>query len=115
MSFSLLLEQTKKSNEPLALAALNHWNEIPGGTNLVPEHVEVRRLLHPEKGSLEQGRLMMWVDMFDRDEDKPPPPYDVTPRTPEPWELRCIIWNTADVSFLKSFNLNMKYYWNCIK
>ncbi|VUZ54751.1 unnamed protein product [Hymenolepis diminuta] len=90
-------EQTKKSNEPLALAALNHWNEIPGGTNLVPEHVEVRRLLHPEKGSLEQGRLMMWVDMFDRDEDKPPPPYDVTPRTPEPWELRCIIWNTAEV------------------
>ncbi|VDM32227.1 unnamed protein product [Hydatigera taeniaeformis] len=90
-------ESTKKSNEPLALAALNHWEEVPGGTVLVPEHVEVRRLLHPEKGSLEQGRLMMWVDIFDRDEDKPPPPIDVTPRTPEPWELRCIIYNTAEV------------------
>ncbi|KAH9281037.1 Otoferlin [Echinococcus granulosus] len=90
-------ESTKKSNEPLALAALNHWDEVPGGTVLVPEHVEVRRLLHPEKGSLEQGRLMMWVDMFDRDEGKPPPPIDVTPRTPEPWELRCIIYNTAEV------------------
>ncbi|KAL5107681.1 Otoferlin [Taenia crassiceps] len=90
-------ESTKKSNEPLALAALNHWDEVPGGNVLVPEHVEVRRLLHPEKGSLEQGRLMMWVDMFDRDEDKPPPPIDVTPRTPEPWELRCIIYNTAEV------------------
>ncbi|VDN96156.1 unnamed protein product [Rodentolepis nana] len=90
-------EQSKKSNEPLALAALNHWSEISGGISLVPEHVEIRKLLHPEKGSLEQGRLMMWVDMFDRDEDKPAMPYDVTPRTPEPWELRCIIWNTAEV------------------
>ncbi|KAM7542103.1 hypothetical protein Aperf_G00000009480 [Anoplocephala perfoliata] len=90
-------EQTKKSDEPLALAALNHWDEVPGGTMLVPEHVEVRRLLHPEKGVLEQGRLMMWVDMFDRDEERPPPPIDVTPRTPEPWELRCIVYDTADV------------------
>uniref|UniRef100_A0A5K3EPL3 Otoferlin n=1 Tax=Mesocestoides corti TaxID=53468 RepID=A0A5K3EPL3_MESCO len=90
-------ETKKKSNEPLALAALNHWDEVPGGIALVPEHVEVRRLLHPEKGSLEQGRLMMWVDMFDRDEERPPPSIDVTPRTPEAWELRCIIYNTAEV------------------
>lgn len=100
----LFLETTKKSNEPLALAALNHWDEVTGGINLVPEHVEIRRLLHPEKGSLEQGRLMMWIDMFDRDEGRPPPPIDVTPRSPEPWELRCIIYNTSEVSsstFLK--------------
>ncbi|VDK82435.1 unnamed protein product [Dibothriocephalus latus] len=89
--------EKKKSNEPLALAALHNFDQLVPGNCLVPEHVEMRKLLHPEKGSLEQGRLMMWVDMFDKDLGKPPEPVDITPRAPEKWELRVIIHNTADV------------------
>ncbi|KAL7054432.1 hypothetical protein AAHC03_026054 [Spirometra sp. Aus1] len=97
---STIVDETgekKKSNEPLALAALNNFEQLVPGNQLVPEHVEMRKLLHPEKGSLEQGRLMMWIDMFDKDLGRPPEPVDITPRTPEKWELRVIIHNTSDV------------------
>nr|VZI01534.1 unnamed protein product [Spirometra erinaceieuropaei] len=97
---STIVDETgekKKSNEPLALAALNNFEQLVPGNQLVPEHVEMRKLLHPEKGSLEQGRLMMWIDMFDKDLGRPPEPVDITPRAPEKWELRVIIHNTSDV------------------
>lgn len=36
---------------------LNHWEEIPRvGCKLVPEHVETRPLLNPDKPGIEQVR-----------------------------------------------------------
>ncbi len=45
----------KQTEEHLALTVLNHWEEIPRvGCKLVPEHVETRPLLNPNKPGIEQ-------------------------------------------------------------
>ncbi|XP_063350675.1 otoferlin isoform X6 [Pelmatolapia mariae] len=88
----------KQTEEHLALTVLNHWEEIPRvGCKLVPEHVETRPLLNPDKPGIEQGRIEMWVDMFPMDMPAPGPAIDISPRKPKSFELRVIIWNTDDV------------------
>lgn len=47
----------KQTEEHLALTVLNHWEEIPRvGCKLIPEHVETRPLLNPDKPGIEQVR-----------------------------------------------------------
>ncbi|XP_068432708.1 otoferlin isoform X3 [Clinocottus analis] len=88
----------KQTEEHLALTVLNHWEEIPRvGCKLVPEHVETRPLLNPDKPGIEQGRIEMWVDMFPMDMPAPGPAIDTAPRKPKSFELRVVIWNTDDV------------------
>ncbi|XP_028294968.1 otoferlin isoform X16 [Gouania willdenowi] len=88
----------KQTEEHLALAVLNHWEEIPRvGCKLVPEHVETRPLLNPDKPGIEQGRIEMWVDMFPMDMPAPGPALDISPRKPKRYELRVVIWNTDEV------------------
>ncbi|XP_063298034.1 otoferlin isoform X2 [Pelobates fuscus] len=90
--------QKKQTDEHLALSVLQHWEEIPRvGCRLVPEHVETRPLLNPDKPGIEQGRLEMWVDMFPMDMPAPGPALDISPRKPKRYELRVIIWNTDEV------------------
>ncbi|XP_075454855.1 otoferlin isoform X3 [Ascaphus truei] len=90
--------QKKQTDEHLALSVLHHWEEIPRvGCKLVPEHVETRPLLNPDKPGIEQGRLEMWVDMFPMDMPAPGPAIDISPRKPKRYELRVIIWNTDEV------------------
>uniref|UniRef100_A0A673Z0H2 Otoferlin a n=1 Tax=Salmo trutta TaxID=8032 RepID=A0A673Z0H2_SALTR len=88
----------KQTDEHLALTVLKHWEEIPRvGCKLIPEHVETRPLLHPEKPGIEQGRIEMWVDMFPMDMPAPGPAIDISPRKPKKYELRVVIWNTDEV------------------
>ncbi|XP_072842330.2 otoferlin isoform X1 [Pogona vitticeps] len=90
--------QKKQTDEHLALTVLHHWEEIPRvGCKLVPEHVETRPLLNPDKPGIEQGRLEMWVDMFPMDMPAPGPAIDISPRKPKKYELRVIVWNTDEV------------------
>uniref|UniRef100_A0A672H7A8 Otoferlin n=1 Tax=Salarias fasciatus TaxID=181472 RepID=A0A672H7A8_SALFA len=90
--------KVKQTEEHLALTVLNHWEEIPRlGCKLVPEHVETRPLLNPDKPGIEQGRIEMWVDMFPMDMPAPGPAIDISPRKPKSFELRVVIWNTDDV------------------
>jgi hypothetical protein len=45
----------KQTNEHLALTVLKHWEDIPRvGCKLIPEHVETRPLLNPDKPGIEQ-------------------------------------------------------------
>uniref|UniRef100_A0A665X9S7 Otoferlin n=1 Tax=Echeneis naucrates TaxID=173247 RepID=A0A665X9S7_ECHNA len=92
------VENRKQTDEHLALTVLKHWEEIPRvGCKLVPEHVETRPLLHPDKPGIEQGRIEMWVDMFPKDMTAPGPALDISPRKPKKFELRVIVWNTDEV------------------
>uniref|UniRef100_A0A8C9XYB9 Otoferlin n=1 Tax=Sander lucioperca TaxID=283035 RepID=A0A8C9XYB9_SANLU len=95
IGLTIIINQTE---EHLALTVLNHWEEIPRvGWKLVPEHVETRPLLNPDKPGIEQGRIEMWVDMFPMDMPAPGPAIDISPRKPKRYELRVIIWNTDEV------------------
>ncbi|VCW69059.1 unnamed protein product, partial [Gulo gulo] len=90
--------QRKPTEEHVALCALRHWEDIPRvGCRLVPEHVETRPLLNPDKPGIEQGRLELWVDMFPMDTPAPGTPLDISPRKPKKYELRVIVWNTDEV------------------
>ncbi|XP_031212010.1 otoferlin isoform X6 [Mastomys coucha] len=90
--------QRKPTDEHVALSALRHWEDIPRvGCRLVPEHVETRPLLNPDKPGIEQGRLELWVDMFPMDLPAPGTPLDISPRKPKKYELRVIVWNTDEV------------------
>ncbi|XP_066547493.1 fer-1-like protein 4 [Amia ocellicauda] len=97
----ILLKWNRKTveeqQEIMALYVLQQWELMPGaGVKLVPEHVEVRALYNADKPGLEQGKVLMWVDLFPK-ELPVPPPVNVSPRKPESYELRVIIWNTEDV------------------
>ncbi len=47
----------KQTDEHLALAVLNRWEDMPRiGCKIVPEHVEKRPLLNPDKPGMEQVR-----------------------------------------------------------
>ncbi|XP_062379458.1 otoferlin-like [Sardina pilchardus] len=88
----------KQTDEHLALTVLKHWEDMPRvGCKLVPEHVETRPLLNPDKPGIEQGRIEMWVDMYPKDMAAPGPALDISPRKPKKFELRVIIWNTDEV------------------
>lgn len=89
-------DQTKISvnedlNERLCLSALKQMK----GFGFVPEHVETRSLYRPDRLGMEQGKLQLWIELHEI--DNPPPPINIFPEPAEMFELRVIVWNTADV------------------
>lgn len=90
---------TKDGNtkQRLALSVLNNFRKIPGiGFQMVPEHVETRSLFREDRPGVEQGKLLMWVEIFDP-KKATPEPLDITPIPARAYELRITIWNAKDV------------------
>ena len=77
---------SEKTDQHLALHVLRQQD-------LVPEHIETRNLYNPMQPGISQGQLHMWVDIFRKNGDIPPP-VDVSPRQPQKYELRIVVWNT---------------------
>ena len=48
--------------------------------DLVPEHIETRRLYDPAQPDIEQGSIQMWLDMFPVSLGEPPEAVDIMPR-----------------------------------
>ncbi|KAM7540784.1 hypothetical protein Aperf_G00000029183 [Anoplocephala perfoliata] len=78
---------------PKERLALHILNALP----LVKEHVETRVLQNPVQPGLDQGKLELWVDIFQTSLGQPGPCFDITPRRPQEFELRVVVWNTYDV------------------
>ncbi|XP_061067067.1 fer-1-like protein 5 [Eubalaena glacialis] len=74
---------------------------------LVPEHVETRTLYSDSQPGIDQGKVQMWVDIFPKKLGPPGPPFNIRPRKPRRYELRCIIWKTAHVD-LKENGLSIE-------
>lgn len=53
---------------------------------LCPEHVETRPLFNPLQPLIEQGRLELFIDIFPKILGPPGPPFNITPRKPQPYE-----------------------------
>ncbi|XP_050684029.1 otoferlin-like [Leptidea sinapis] len=89
-----IFTSTTKRRENICLNILQNWHTMPiCGYYLVPEHVETRRLYHCEKPGVEQGKVVMWIDVFPLDSSLPiPPPVNITARKIEDYELRIIIY-----------------------
>ena len=49
------------TNEALALEVLKHFDEVPGGYPLVPEHIETRDLYNPEQPGVQMVRLQLML------------------------------------------------------
>ncbi|XP_043264956.1 otoferlin-like [Colletes gigas] len=99
----VLAKDEPDREECMALNVLHQWQDFPiCGCALVPEHIERRPLFNAAKPGLEQGKLELWIDMFQCGELPPKPAVDIRPMVPEEYEIRVIVWNTENVPLVES-------------
>ncbi|XP_037045765.1 otoferlin [Bradysia coprophila] len=102
-----ILPSSESKQERLSLSVLKELDRIPEiGFKLCPEHVETRSLYRSDRPGIEQGKLQLWIEIFEP--EHVPEPIDLTPLPPRAYELRVIVWNTSDV-ILDEKNVFGKY------
>ncbi|KAH8301129.1 hypothetical protein KR018_003081 [Drosophila ironensis] len=77
--------------ERLSLAVLKNLDKVPSfGYKLVPEHVETRSLCRDDYPNVEQGKLQLWIELFESN-IYVPHPIDITPVPPAQFEVRVVV------------------------
>ncbi|XP_067648119.1 fer-1-like protein 6 [Eurosta solidaginis] len=84
--------------ERLSLTALHHLDQLPSfGYKLVPEHVETRILYRRDCPGIEQGKIQLWIELYEGNLNIPAP-IDITPHPPQPYELRVVVFSCRDLT-----------------
>ncbi|XP_037953127.1 otoferlin isoform X2 [Teleopsis dalmanni] len=95
--------------ERLSLSALKNLEYCPHfGYKLMPEHVETRSLYRGDCPGIEQGKLQLWIELYEGNVNIPPP-IDITPQPPQMYELRVVVLNCSDIPLIERniFGKNM--------
>ena len=67
--------------------------------DLTHKPIETRQLYHPDYQSA-QGEVLMWLEIFEKDEMMNTVPWNISPQPSNEMELRLIIWETENVECL---------------
>ena len=67
--------------------------------DLTHKPIETRQLYHPDYQSA-QGEVLMWLEIFEKDEMMNTIPWNISPQPANELELRLIIWETENVECL---------------
>ncbi|KAH8235116.1 hypothetical protein KR032_008840 [Drosophila birchii] len=86
-----VISKDEPMTERLSLAVLKNLEKLPSlGYQLVPEHVETRSLYRDDFPNVEQGKLQMWIELFEAN-IYVPNPIDITPVPPAYFEVRVVV------------------------
>ncbi|EDV50618.2 uncharacterized protein Dere_GG15053, isoform C [Drosophila erecta] len=92
-----VISKDEELQERLSLAVLKNMDKLPSfGYKLVPEHVETRSLCRDDFPNVEQGKLQLWIELFEAN-IYVPSPIDITPVPPADFEVRVVVKNLAGI------------------
>ncbi|XP_017071773.1 otoferlin [Drosophila eugracilis] len=92
-----VISKDEELQERLSLAVLKNMDKLPSfGYKLVPEHVETRSLCREDFPNVEQGKLQLWIELFEAN-IYVPNPIDITPVPPSDFEVRVVVKNLAGI------------------
>ncbi|XP_037719293.1 otoferlin isoform X3 [Drosophila subpulchrella] len=92
-----VISKDEELQERLSLAVLKNMDKLPSfGYKLVPEHVETRSLCREDFPNVEQGKLQLWIELFEAN-IYVPNPIDITPVPSTDYEVRVVVKNLAGI------------------
>ncbi|KAH8319290.1 hypothetical protein KR067_002918 [Drosophila pandora] len=94
-----VISKDEELQERLSLAVLKNLDKLPSfGYKLIPEHVETRSLCRDDYPNVEQGKLQLWIELFESN-IYVPQPIDITPVPPSEFEVRVVVKNLKGIQF----------------
>ncbi|XP_026848839.1 otoferlin [Drosophila persimilis] len=91
------ISRGEEMHERLSLTVLKNLERLPSfGYKLVPEHVETRSLYRDDYPNVEQGKLQLWIELFEANKFMPFP-VDITPVPPAGYEVRVVVKNLRGI------------------
>ncbi|KAH8257038.1 hypothetical protein KR038_001739 [Drosophila bunnanda] len=92
-----VISKDEALHERLSLAVLKNLEKLPSlGYKLVPEHVETRSLYRDDYPNVEQGKLQLWIELFEAN-IYVPNAIDITPVPPAYFEVRVVVKNLTGI------------------
>ncbi|XP_030572579.1 fer-1-like protein 6 isoform X1 [Drosophila novamexicana] len=94
-----IISKSEELQERLSLTALKNLDKLPSfGYKLVPEHVETRSLYRDDSPGVVQGKIQMWIELYEQNMFIPPP-VEITPMPPVGYEVRVVVKNLRGIQF----------------